>query len=199
MKVLHFRTKRIGRFGALFLLIIAILLCGVITAEGAWAYTTDSFDVDVTVNEDNSYEVTETVNVNYDSPRHGIYRYIPMNDMDGNTAMKIDRMWVDGWNYETYDESGCRVLKIGSGDVTVTGRQTFQYGYRIRMYDDMDTSTDLFYLDLLPTDWETAIKETDITVTFPKPIDKSCIILYNKHMRLLAHNMLCLRRTVLCQ
>ena len=43
-------------------------------AAGAFAYTTDSYDIDVVVNEDNSYVISETINVDYDTPRHGIYR-----------------------------------------------------------------------------------------------------------------------------
>ena len=69
-------------------------------------------------------------------------------------------------------------FKIGSGDVTVTGPQTFSLGYRMRMYDDMDTSGDLLYIDLLPTDWETAIKASTITVKLPKPVDEESIELY---------------------
>ena len=147
-------------------------------AAGAFAYTTDSYDIDIVVNEDNSYVISETIDVDYDTPRHGIYRYIPMTDMDGNTAMKIDRMWVDDWDYETYDENDCRVFKIGSGDVTVTGPQKFSLGYRIRMYDDMDTTGDIFYLDLLPTGWETAIESSTIIVRLPKPVDEESIELY---------------------
>ena len=147
-------------------------------AVGAFAYTTDSYDIDVVVNEDNSYLFEETIKVNYDSPRHGIYRYIPMTDMDGNTVMKIDSTWVDDWDYETYEEDSCMVFKIGSGDDTVTGPQTFSLGYRMRMYDDMDTSGDLLYIDLLPTDWETAIKASTITVKLPKPVDEESIELY---------------------
>ena len=147
-------------------------------AAGALAYTTDSYDIDVVVNEDNSYLFEETIKVNYDSPRHGIYRYIPMTDMDGNTAMKIDKMWVDDWDYETYEEDSCKVFKIGSGDVTVTGPQTFRLGYRIRIYDDMDTSSDLLYVDLLPTDWETPIKASTITVELPKPVNPDSIKIY---------------------
>ncbi len=156
--------------------LIIIMWCA--AAAGAFAYTTDSYDIDVVVNEDNSYVFEETIKVNYDSPRHGIYRYIPMTDMDGNTAMKIDKMWVDDWDYETYEEDSCTVFKIGSGDVTVTGPQTFRFGYRMRIYDDMDTSADLLYIDLLPTDWETAIKASTITVKLPKPVDEESIELY---------------------
>ena len=157
---------------------IMVLTMWFTAATGAFAYITDSYDIDVVVNEDNSYLFVETIKVNYDSPRHGIYRYIPMTDMDGNTVMKIDSTWVDDWDYETYEEDSCMVFKIGSGDDTVTGPQTFSLGYRMRMYDDMDTSGDLLYIDLLPTDWETAIKASTITVKLPKPVDEESIELY---------------------
>ena len=178
MRVLGLKGKNNRRIVSLCIFAIVLIFGAAFTAEAACAYTTDSYDIDVQVSEDNSCLFAETVKVNYDSPRHGIYRYVPMTDMEGNTAMKIDKMWVDGWDYETYDENGCRVFKIGSGDTTVTGPQTFRFGYRVRMYDDMDTSSDLFYMDLLPTEWETAIKESNITVTFPKAVDKENIKIY---------------------
>ena len=173
----HERKKKGHLLRVLTVCTLALTLWS-FAAAGAFAYTTDSYDIDVVVNEDNSYMFVETIKVNYDSPRHGIYRYIPMTDMDGNTALKVDSMWVDDWDYETYEEDSCKVFKIGSGDVTVTGPQTFRFGYRIRMYDDMDTSGDLLYVDLLPTDWETAIKASTITVKLPKPVDEESIELY---------------------
>ena len=169
------RNVRILRTCAVCAMVL-ILWCS--AAAGASAYTTDVYDVDVVVNEDNSYLFSETIKVDYDSPHHGIYRYIPMNDMEGNTAMKIDGMWVDGWEYETYNENGCKVFKIGSADTTVTGEQTFSLGYRIRIYDDMDTSGDMLYIDLLPTDWETAIRKSTITVKIPKAVDPEKIKIY---------------------
>ena len=176
--MLRHERKKKGRLLRVLTVCTLALTLWSFAAAGAFAYTTDSYDIDVVVNEDNSYMFVETIKVNYDSPRHGIYRYIPMTDMDGNTALKVDSMWVDDWDYETYEEDSCKVFKIGSGDVTVTGPQTFRFGYRIRMYDDMDTSGDLLYVDLLPTDWETAIKASTITVKLPKPVDEESIELY---------------------
>ena len=176
--MLRYERKKEGRLLRALVVCVLALTMWSFAAAGAFAYTTDSYDVNVIVSEDNSYEFTETINVNYDTPRHGIYRYIPMTDMDGNTAMKIDRMWVDDWEYETYDEDDSRVFKIGSGDTTVTGRQTFRFGYRIRMYDDRDTSKDLLYIDLLHTGWETAIEKSTITVRLPKAVDEENIELY---------------------
>ena len=173
--MLRYERKKEGRLLRALVVCVLALTMWSFAAAGAFAYTTDSYDVNVIVSEDNSYEFTETINVNYDTPRHGIYRYIPMTDMDGNTAMKIDRMWVDDWEYETYDEDDSRVFKIGSGDTTVTGRQTFRFGYRIRMYDDRDTSKDLLYIDLLHTGCETAIEKSTITVRLPKAVDEENI------------------------
>jgi hypothetical protein len=41
-------------------------------------YTISSYDVTVNVNEDNSYDVTETITANFLVRKHGIYRYLPI-------------------------------------------------------------------------------------------------------------------------
>jgi hypothetical protein len=52
------------------------LIPGKVSAN-AGGYTTSAYNVDVKVNTDHSYDVTETIDVNFTEPRHGIYRYIP--------------------------------------------------------------------------------------------------------------------------
>ena len=41
------------------------------------AMSTNYYESDVKINNDNSYSVKELIDVNFKSPRHGIYRYIP--------------------------------------------------------------------------------------------------------------------------
>lgn len=167
-----------GNLGHSIVITVLVLLIFSLAASGGFAYTTEYYDVNVKVNEDNSYEFTETIGMNYDEPRHGIYRYIPMADEDGSVVMKIDKEWVDGWNYETYDEDKRRVIKIGSAHTEVTGEQTFKFGYRMRLYDDMDESRDLLYVDLLNTGWDTPIEKTTINVSLPKAVEKKDIKIY---------------------
>ena len=67
--------------------LLLVLLC----AETAFGYTTTEYTVDVEVGVDNSYLFTETIEVDYDKPQHGIYRYIPLAGMEGQRAPHIDR------------------------------------------------------------------------------------------------------------
>ena len=133
---------------------LLVLLC----AETAFGYTTTSYTVDVEVGVDNSYLFTETIDVDYDRPQHGIYRYIPLGAMEGQRSPRIDREWVDGWTYQVYEENGNEIFQIGDADRTVTGVQTFTLGYRMRIVDDKDTTKDFLYTDVLPTNWDTPIE-----------------------------------------
>ena len=38
---------------------------------------TNYYKSDITINNDNTYTINETINVSFLSPKHGIYRYIP--------------------------------------------------------------------------------------------------------------------------
>lgn len=157
-------------------------------ASGAFAYTTEKFDVNVTVGEDNSYEFSDSVTVNFDKQQHGIYVYVPMTGMSGiqtdklrindQRAPEVDSEWVKDRSYEIYDDGGSRVFQIGDADTTVTGRQKYEFGYRMRIVDDKDTTKDFMYIDLLPTGWETAIASTKIRVRMPKSIDEDAIRVY---------------------
>ena len=182
-----------GRKPAGFLRKACASLCSlalvVMGTASAFAYTTESFDVDVAVSEDNSYEITEKVKVNFDRQQHGIYVYIPESGLEGieledftikdQRDPEIEDEWVKDWNYEVYSEDGLRVFQIGDANETVTGRQTFEFGYRVRIVDDKDTTKDFMYLDLLPTGWETSIESTTIRVTMPKAVDPSNIQVYS--------------------
>ena len=68
---------------------VMVLLAGVgcslfegmdtVSAEVEYDYnmTTDCFQTDVQLSDENSYLVTETIDVTMNTTRHGIYRYIP--------------------------------------------------------------------------------------------------------------------------
>ncbi len=158
--------------------LLPALLLALLCAETALGYTTTSYTVDVEVGVDNSFLFTETIRVNYDQPQHGIYRYIPLGSIEGQRRPHIDQEWVDGWPYEVYEENSNKVFQIGDADRTVTGPQEFTFGYRIRNVDDKDTTQDLLYVDVLPTNWETPIGRVKITVHLPKDVDADALEVY---------------------
>ncbi len=181
--------NEINRLARKTLISVFFLAFVAMSASAAFAYTTESFDVDVTVNEDNSYDFSETIKVNFDQQKHGIYVYVPETGMEGidtpefsipdQRDPEISDEWVKDWNYEVYSDNGCTVFQIGDADSTVIGEQTYELGYRMTIVDDKDTTKDFLYIDLLPTGWETAIDSTTIHVTMPKELDPDCLAVYS--------------------
>lgn len=149
-------------------------------------FDTPSFRTEVTVNSDNSFYITETITVDFHKAKHGIYRYIPMEgtalykaygkEVEQSRKMKIDRVKVEGYPYDTYKEEGNRVIRVGDPDKTVSGKHTYKISYRCRAYDDKIDAYDLFYYNVLPSGlqggWETSIGHASVKITMPKDIDQ---------------------------
>jgi uncharacterized membrane protein YgcG len=129
-------------------------------------YATE-YNVEVDVAEDNSYDYHEYINVYYSTPHHGIYRYIPVR------GYRVGGIQVPGYEYETYSESGNKVVKIGSADYVLTGENPYDIYYKITMWEDENTEKDMLLLNLIPTDWETDIGSVKCTVNLPKGADLS--------------------------
>ena len=137
---------------------------------------TEYFNVDVQVNENNSYEFTETVGTVFNTEGHGIYRYVPTS-FDGIDE-KVDSGWCSTDPVEIYEEDGNYILQMGSGSSYIYGEHEFKYGYKITFRDDRDTTGDYMYIDVLPTDWRTPIDSSEITIHMPKPVEKDWTTVY---------------------
>lgn len=94
-------------------------------------YVIDKYDINIVVNENNTFNVTEKITAYFNVPKHGIFRTIPLKNkitrLDGTTSTKrakITNISVDN-KYTTSRENGNYKLKIGSADQTLTGEQTY--------------------------------------------------------------------------
>ncbi len=130
-------------------------------------FTTNAFDVNIVTDENHVFHVTEDIQVFFNTPRHGLYRYIP----DGDRYYSVRNIRVYGYNYEVYSEGGNQVVQIGDADTYVNGGQNYRITYDIVGYLDDDETKDMLSLDLLPTGWSTSIKSSDITMTLPEPVE----------------------------
>lgn len=157
------------------------MMQGAVTTVSASArgYTTDRFDVNVEISEDHVMRVTETITVDFDTPRHGIFRNIPY-DLG---IYKISDISVEGDKYavESSSENDVyqKIIQIGDADRTLTGRHTYKIHYSIVGYEDKSVTEDYLSLDVLPPNWQTAIGEASVKIHFPKEIDESAIMLYS--------------------
>lgn len=143
---------RFGRIAAI--MGIAALILAVVRLPAQMSYAADNtmetpqYNINVEVAENNSYKIDETLQINYVTPHHGIYRYIPIN------GSEITNIRVPGYDFETYRENGNMVVKIGSGSYTLTGLNEYDISYKITMFEDGNTDMDMLLLNLIPTGWE---------------------------------------------
>ena len=128
--------------------------------------------------EDNSYQVKERIDVNFDKQQRGIFRYIPVYDDEIRKTMKITDVDTGDVPHKTYEENGKFVIRLGDEDTYVTGPQQYEISYLVRIYDDKNVESDVLYYDLLPTEWETPIGACEINMKLPKPVKKSEIEIY---------------------
>ena len=156
-----------------------IVLSVPLAYTGTGSYASDNtmntlnYDVTVDVAKDNSYDFHEHLDMYYVTPHHGIYRYLPMQ------GQKISRIIVPGYDYDTYTQSGYQVIKIGSGNYTLSGENPYDILYNIAMYEDENDEKDMLLLNLIPTDWETDIESSKCVVTLPKEADLSKAKVYS--------------------
>ncbi len=165
--------KKLGFILALFLFIPLVY---------AEDYTISNYEVNIKVNEDNSYNIIETITANFNTKKHGIYRTIPLRNevarADGTkdvTYAKIKNVQVDN-PFETLNQDSMYTIKIGSQYSYVEGKKTYRLYYTYDLFRaEKQKKYDEFYFNIIGPDWDTTIDRVDFTITMPKDFDKNKI------------------------
>ena len=175
------RAKAAGRIASLLLIFVFI------TAFCFWPqparaasnfYITD-YDVQVVINEDDTYEITETISVHFTSPSHGIYRTIPLGttlDRDGQTsayyAKVRDFTMLSGDSWTDESSMGSFSARIGDPDRYAKTDTVYKMRYTYDTKGDHFKGADEVYYNLIGTSWEAqSIDHVSFDVKFPKAID----------------------------
>ena len=143
-------------------------------------YTIDSYDINLIVNEDNTFNITEKIDAYFNVGKHGIFRKIPLRNevirLDGsksNNRAKITDIQISGDKFTTYNESGNKVVKIGDPNRTLTGAKSYTICYSYNIGKDTGKNYDELYFNLIGNEWDTTISNISFTITMPKSFDKS--------------------------
>lgn len=151
------------------------------SAYDSYAYLLDSYDINIIVNEDNSFDITEHISAYFHEARHGIYRKIPLKNklerLDGTTSFnraKITDISVDA-PFSSSVSGGNRELKIGDENITITGAKEYTISYTYNIGRDTGKGYDELYFNLIGDQWDTAIGNVTFTVTMPKAFDKAAL------------------------
>ena len=151
------------------------------------AMQTRQYNVDITVNEDRSYTITEQIKVKFLEDRHGIYRYIPNKGRMLYEDEKGQNQWMPYYadvdmkdSSEVCDEDsedGNVVFRFGDEDVTVReGNYKFTYDFIPKYQEE---SFDKAYYNIFPIQWQNKIpKGSRFTIHFAKDTDLEKIRLF---------------------
>lgn len=161
------------------ILISIIFHFGITNATSVYSYVIESYTIDIEVNENNTYDITETIKANFNVPKHGIYRTIPLKNtvtrLDGTTntnKAQISNLEVSD-EYSVTREDGKYKIKIGSDITTLTGEKTYKISYNYNIGKDKSKDYDEFYFNIIGTEWDTIIKNINFTITMPKDFEES--------------------------
>ena len=144
-------------------------------------YVINSYDINVKVNENNTFDITETITANFYTRKHGIIRTIPLKNtierLDGSTStnrVKITNLQVNN-EYSKSNSNGNLSIKIGDQDTYVTGLQKYVIKYTYDIGADPVKDADEFYYNLVGTEWDTSISNISFSITMPKEFDASSL------------------------
>lgn len=144
-------------------------------------YYFSSYDVEINVTEDNILQVTERIDAQFNQPRHGIYRNIPIKNSvkradgtTGTTRAKISHVRCSD-NYSSSFENSNYVMQIGDEDVTLTGPHHYEISYDYKLGKDIVDGADELYYNIIGDGWDTYIQNVTFKITMPKEFDESLL------------------------
>ena len=150
-----------------------------VTSSENYDYEIDDYKINMVVNENNTFDITETITANFNVAKHGIFRKIPLKNSitridrtKSNNIAKITNISVNE-KYSTSIKNGYKVIKIGQFNKTVTGRHTYIIKYTYNIGKDPIKDADELYFNLIGNEWDTIINNVSFNILMPKPFDKS--------------------------
>ncbi len=156
-----------------FLYTALIFFLFIVSESSAQHFTITNFDAKIVIDEDGSFTVTETIDVEFHRKKHGIYREIPYRYEDelGNAVnMPIEVLSVtDGNGYDVgskVSKMGNVVnIRIGDADIFVYGSQVYKIKYKVTngllYFEDKDE----LYWNVTGNAWDAEIQHVAATVS----------------------------------
>lgn len=174
-----------------FLFPVLFVLSFSLRAQAQEFFDIKNFDVHVKVNRDASLQVTETITVLFNTPRHGIFRKIPYRyrlqelpgglesaDLrsawihNGHRYTKIKNIKVKKFRSETYTEGDYMTVKMGSKDQYVDGEQVYQISYTILGAVNFFSDYSELYFNITGNEWPVSIGNVQFKVDLYQPLNE---------------------------
>lgn len=152
-----------------FLLLLLVILPSVASAQD---FTITSFNSEITVNEDSSILVRETIDVYFTMSKHGIYREIPYmfkDDLGGTVITPLKVVSVRNqtgaaWKYQVSKNGSIINIKIGDAKKYVSGAQTYVITYKVENAVLFLEDHDQLYWNVTGNYWNAPINNASAVV-----------------------------------
>ena len=151
-----------------------------INTYGNGEYALTKYSIDIEVNENNTFLITEHITAHFNVNKHGIYRKLPLRNevvrLDGTKAAnraKVSDVLVAGDQSVMYNEDGYCVIRIGNPNKTIKGSKDYSISYSYDIGKDAGKGFDEFYFNLMGYEWDTTISGIEFSITMPTDFDES--------------------------
>lgn len=164
-----------------------LMTCWVCVARAQEAFTIKNYEVHAKINKDASVNITETIDVDFSEPRHGIirtflFRY-PISDLpagiekahqqliSGNKLRLIIKdIKVQNHAWEKFTSGDLINIRIGNKDEYVRGQQQYIIRYTILNSINFFENYSEFYFNLVGLQWNTTIDKVNFSVELYDPL-----------------------------
>lgn len=136
-----------------------------------------SVKVDVEVSEYNILTITETIDIEFLTPHHGILRTIPLENTivkeDGSTYTRHAELYDFDCNqpYSVSRSSDEFTARIGEADKEITGPMQYVISYKYDLGNDRLKDADELYINIIGTGWTYEIEHLEVAIHMPKDFE----------------------------
>ncbi|MCE5196185.1 MAG: DUF2207 domain-containing protein [Negativicutes bacterium] len=154
----------------LFTLFLTLFFCPVVLAEG---FVIDAYRIEMNVQDDNSYRITETIDTRFTEQLHGIYRTIPSFSNQGYPISLLDIKILSGHPFTVIQDDRNQTIQIGDAAAWAKPKESYILSYRYLLGDDHNKDADELYFNLIGSGWATTISNVSFTIRMPHDFDAS--------------------------
>lgn len=177
---------KISLLSILFIFFIIMFSNKIFGINSDAGYIIENYKMDIIVNEDNTFDVTETIDVRFtEDGKRGIIRNIPRvnylkrenGEYSKNIAYLTNLEVNDDFKY-TKDRKYYNI-KIGKNDVVASKEKTYIIKYKYDIGKDPLKDIDEFYFYIIGEGWNTTINNVEFKIKMPKMFDENKVKFFN--------------------
>ncbi len=142
-------------------------------------YVVNKYDINIVVNENNTFDIVEKRSVYFNKPKHGLLIEVPLKRdilLYGSSVKykaQVSNIIVSDAHVKKYKANGNQCIKIGSSDETIVGKKDYTIWYKYNIGKDRLNDKDHLYYDLVSYGRDAPYGGITFSITMPKDFDAS--------------------------